>query len=1309
MVATLAMLACGAVHAQSVATVDSAESYVTSPAMQRTSLGTTPLRLGHRTEGFGQEASETAIGGRGAVDLAGAVGFVDGQFRISNESRFGTNLGGGVRWYGNDFLTGAERIFGVSGWYDGQETVLNNYFNQGGVSLESLGEFVDLRFNANIPFEDEKTGGQSFITGELDFIGNSLAQATLIPTDVALRVVDVEAAVRIYDLNAWVYGGGYQMDGNGVSDGGPKVGARGYITNDLAVDVGVTDDDTFGTNTVFQIIWMPGRTGAGPTSWIHTLADRMREPVYRNAYVATQQVETRGSIALTGADGQELSIVHVDFTNAGGGDGTFENPYTSLDSVNGGGSDQGDIILVHAQNGANVYNGQAVTLKDEQRLLGEGGGIEHEVVTQQRGTIVLPETFAGALNATRPTLQNAPGAAVTLAGITNESESFSQMEVSNFVITGGANAVVSGANGVAAVDINNLNVSGTTGDGINLAAMTQTLANGTTRSRFAVTIDEITFDNVGNDDADDDIELDAGTVQTTISHSTAISNIASTNGDGNGINLVEMQRAVTINNYDWDGGANGLGALLITDSAAQGAVTLSNSEVGDDNLFTGGTVGGATTGYAIKIDGGLAATHTVTGTVITNMGGDAIIAEGGTSNMNFTGRITQTANNASILSVTDEHDGSLTFTELVANQGVINATTGDGLQFNNADGNYTFNDAVDFTGTSAAINVANDSDAVIVVQDGQFTNTTGNTITFVGGEGFLTFNGKIEQNQNALVLSVTGGHNGTLIFNDLAADPGVIEATNGGGLFFEDADGSYTFNDLVTLNGGDAHIEIREGTDAANGSEGIFVFSDADITNPSTSAAVIIDDSEVTFTYTGTITANNADAVQIINNSGGSITFNSTIDSTQGILVQDNSAGTTILFADEINLTGAGAGLRILENTGANVTFSDTINSALTLLVQDNTAGTFAFTGQVSLTGTTDGVNILNNTGGTTSFNNIDITKTGGGDGFTATSAVAGHTVTVTGNDNNISTQTGTALNLNTIAAGAAGINFESVSSNGAVNGIIINNVTGGPVNIGMNAAADMGGTIQNSTGAAVQITNAANVNLNNMQIQNTAVGFNSVTVTHNNSVASAVSITNTDISGGLEGIDLNRTATGTTSFALRGSTVINTAGDAINMNIGGSGTANIVVQNNSQIDGGDDQALSVAVTGGSAKNVLMLVDGNTMSNNSLASTAQIDMNGGGTLNATVSNNTMSNGNAGAARALSMESTSGIVRLALNDNTGINSGVEEEILLDETGGDFRIEDLATVDARNGGPGAIEFQPAQINFTNDPGPIPTPTN
>jgi hypothetical protein len=427
------------------------------------------------------------------------------------------------------------------------------------VSFESLGEQIDFRANANIPLENEKSGDIVIDTGEVTYFQNFLSIGTLIPSDVALRIVDFEVAPRIFDLNAWVYAGGYQMDGNDVSDMGAKGGVRGYVTNDLAVDLGVQNDDTFGTNTVFQIIWTPGRTGAGPTSWIHTLADRMREQVYRNTYVATTQVNRVGTDNLTNVDGEDIRIVHVDFTSTAPGDGTFENPYTSLTSANDPGSQPGDIILVHAQNGANVYNGQSINLQDEQRLLGEGGGIEHEVVTQQMGTVILPPTFANALNATRPTLQNAPGVAVTLAGTAFESENFSQMEVSNFDITGGTNAVKSGANGVAAVNINNLHITSTTGNAIELAAMTQTLENGTTRSRFAPTIDEIEFDNVGGDD----ILLTSTTSETTIVHSTAISNIESDNGNGVGINLVQNQRAATINNFDWDGGTTGDGALRI--------------------------------------------------------------------------------------------------------------------------------------------------------------------------------------------------------------------------------------------------------------------------------------------------------------------------------------------------------------------------------------------------------------------------------------------------------------------------------------------------------------------------------------------------------------------------------------------------------------------------------------------------------------------------------------------------------------------------------------------------------------------------
>ena len=233
---------------------------------------------------------------------------------MSNDSDLdiGMNIGGGFRLLHDDLLTGNPRIFGISGWYDRDATQLDNYFNQAGVSFESLGEMFDFRLNAYFPIEDQLNGDKIVVTDAITYVGNSLSQATIIPADVALRVVDFEVAMRPLPYNVWAYTGGYQMDGNHVSELGAKAGIRGYLTNDLVVDVGVSDDDQFGTNTSFQIIWTPGRTGPGCPSWFHTIGDRFREPVYRNTYVATKQIETDGAMALTDVDGDDIRVVHVD-------------------------------------------------------------------------------------------------------------------------------------------------------------------------------------------------------------------------------------------------------------------------------------------------------------------------------------------------------------------------------------------------------------------------------------------------------------------------------------------------------------------------------------------------------------------------------------------------------------------------------------------------------------------------------------------------------------------------------------------------------------------------------------------------------------------------------------------------------------------------------------------------------------------------------------------------------------------------------------------------------------------------------------
>ena len=112
----LAVLACGSASAQRAADNLPFES----SASGRVYNGTTPLRLWHQTRGYGMEASQTAFGCRLAVDLADAIGFMDGQFRVSNDSQFGidlgyldTNVGGtGYSLSGRFFYNDAREFFG---------------------------------------------------------------------------------------------------------------------------------------------------------------------------------------------------------------------------------------------------------------------------------------------------------------------------------------------------------------------------------------------------------------------------------------------------------------------------------------------------------------------------------------------------------------------------------------------------------------------------------------------------------------------------------------------------------------------------------------------------------------------------------------------------------------------------------------------------------------------------------------------------------------------------------------------------------------------------------------------------------------------------------------------------------------------------------------------------------------------------------------------------------------------------------------------------------------------------------------------
>ena len=243
--------------------------------------------------------------------------------------------------------------------------------------------------------------------------------------------------------------------------------------------------------------------------------------------------------------------------------------------------------------------------------------------------------------------------------------------------------------------------------------------------------------------------------------------------------------------------------------------------------------------------------------------------------------------------------------------------------------------------------------------------------------------------------------------------------------------------DSTTSTGGVNNISLSNVSATVNLGGGALSGSTAGVSNH----AFLIGGGAGSISYSGSISkANQGNVVNVSGLTGGIVTLSGTINgnSSNGINVSSNSGGT-------INFSGASKSL----NTGAN--------TAITL--SSNTGAT------VNLSG-----------GG------LAITTTSGA-GFTATGGATA--INVTGTGNTITSTTGTALNVANTTIGASGLTFQSISSNAAVNGIVLNNTgtTNGGLTVSGAGTAGSGGTIQNSTGTGILLTSTRNVVLNRMNI----------------------------------------------------------------------------------------------------------------------------------------------------------------------------------------------------------------------------------
>ncbi|GGE88819.1 hypothetical protein H1W37_13320 [Stappia taiwanensis] len=692
-------------------------------------------------------------------------------------------------------------------------------------------------------------------------------------------------------------------------------------------------------------------------------------------------------------------------------------------------------------------------------------------------------------------------------------------------------------------------------------------------------------------------------------------------GGGTGGDAIDVATTSGASTFDFQGLALTSGLRL----DGSGGGSLSGTATGTNTINT-------TTGQLISLNGvsiaasgmsfdTLASSGKITGNAVTmtNVGGagtftaNAMNIAGSTANgidissssgaFSF-GTVTigsdATADNVATGIRLDNNSGSFTLT----GSSIIHNRTGSGVAITNSAASF----AADF---QAQIEVRNWANASAGAGDGfVLTNNSTATINFTNlvyndnprTGGPLTTGQAIVANDGG-ILTISGGAIRTN--NILGADTYAVDIANttlgAGGITIETL---WIDHDDAGESGGGLKLVNNTGT---------FTFSTIQGISAVNASAIL---------------ASNTGTLNIGTTSAGGLTSN-------GRAVLDISNTTLNLNATHTRSTGStGTGMRLLGVGGTvNLTGNMTItgSTGTGLLVANSVSGTtFNFSGGTKTinSGMQTAVSLTANTGSTISFigGGLDIDATAGA-GFVAAD---GGTVTVQGAGNSLTTTTGTALRVTDTTIDAAGLTFQSISSNGTSYGIFLD-TTGGAG--GLTVTGDgtaparggngSGGTIQNSTRTGIWLNNTVDVNLSHMTVTGSAdQGIDALRV--NNLTLNGMTLSsngNANAEHGLSIIDGSGTydlsqvlaegnfdsnirvlqqtgATGMTSFLLDDSTLRNvTTGslrDGISIDLQTGASVGTITVQNSSFSNNADYNIHLTLDG-TATVTSTTISGNTM------------------------------------------------------------------------------------------------------------------
>lgn len=648
----------------------------------------------------------------------------------------------------------------------------------------------------------------------------------------------------------------------------------------------------------------------------------------------------------------------------------------------------------------------------------------------------------------------------------------------------------------------------------------------------------------------------------------------------------------------------------LTITSGGGVQALNNTTV----TMTGGSL--STNGDALRVENGaLNATFTsvsetaafgravqlidVTGSLVVNGGNivgvpEGVIIEGGSIDVTWRGSINALG---WLVSVGNNHSGTVTF-----ETGTL-TNSGTGIRFFRALGTYRFLGTTTLSGGDAGIDITDGSNGTFVFGTGaSITNPSGIAFEINSSHPSLTYSGNMTQANNAALIYILSNIGPGAPPASVLFQTGTLTATNGIGIQTSSTPFPITFSGPVILNGGDAGIDIFRNT-------GPIVFgASVAITSPSGIAFQSID-SEADITFNGSITKNNAGqliTVDLMN--GGTISFNGPISTTTGAGVQF----TAIAAPGTINFTGIAAigDVEIMVSSGTfnfgsgvtvtstntsesafgvnddpvptlsapNITFSGTMTQTLDqplVFIKNTSGGTIIFATSSILSATNGSGVQFDNADGTVNFNG-SLTLNGGDAAIDVANGTAG-TISFAANSS-ITNPSGPVFSISSSAPSSFIYSGTYTKNNNAVNGIVMQNNTGGSISLAGLSAPKI---LSTSTAAAVNLTNNTGtmINLGGGQLTistTTGTGFNATgggtvgVVGPNNTIASmggmAVNIANTNTNtmgfrsitsdGAPSGVSLVNTGlaaslevTGDGVTPGSGGSITNTTGDGVVLN----------------------------------------------------------------------------------------------------------------------------------------------------------------